>query len=172
MERKQVVLVDVLNNPIGVMDKLSAHKKPCLHRAFSVFLINDNNEILIQKRAEHKYHSGGKWANACCSHPENKTENILLSATKRLNEELGILDVELKQVFDFVYFAQFNESLFEYEYDCVLLGKYNGDIHLNKEEASEYKWVSKSWLVEDMTKNPSKYAVWFLSCASKILSLI
>lgn len=172
MERKQVVLVDVLNNPIGSMDKLSAHKKPCLHRAFSVFLINDNNEILIQKRAENKYHSGGKWANACCSHPQKETDNIISSATQRLDEELGISGVELKQLFDFVYFAQFNETLFEYEYDSVLIGKYNGEIILDKEEASEYKWVSKSWLVQDMTKNPSKYAVWFLSCASKVLSLI
>lgn len=172
MERKQVVLVDVLNNPIGKMEKLSAHKKPCLHRAFSIFLVNDKDEILIQKRAENKYHSGGKWANACCSHPETGTEDIVVSATKRLDEELGISGVELKKQFEFVYFAQFAENLYEYEYDTVLLGEYNGEINLNKDEASEYKWVSKSWLVQDMTENPLKYAVWFLSCASKILSII
>ena len=172
MERKEVVLVDVFNNPIGKMEKLASHKEPHLHRAFSVFLVNDNNEILIQKRAEDKYHSGGKWANACCSHPEDATQDIKVSAKLRLNEELGVEGVELQELFSFIYFAKFNDNLYEYEHDTVLLGKYNGEIALDPTEASEYRWISVKDLNKDMVENPQKYAVWFLSCAPKVLSII
>ena len=120
MERKKVVLVDINNNPIGEMEKLSAHKKPILHRAFSVFLKNKKGEILIQKRADNKYHSGGLWANACCSHPEDVNKSTLQSASERLIEELNIEGVELKELFSFIYLAKYKEDLFEYEYDTVL----------------------------------------------------
>lgn len=172
MERKKVVLVDTFNNPLGEAEKLSAHKEPKLHRAFSVFLVNLKGEILIQKRADGKYHSGGLWANACCSHPESADENIKESAEKRTEEELGIQGVKLKELFSFVYFAKFRNNLFEYEHDTVFLGAYNGEIKLDEEEASEYKWISPNELNEDLTRHPEKYAVWFLSCAPRVISFV
>lgn len=170
MERKEVVLVDIFNNPIGKKAKQESHETPCLHRAFSVFLINDKNEMLIQKRAEDKYHSGGKWANACCSHPEDPDQDIKISAGMRLEEELGVKGVSLEEMFSFIYFAKFNENLYEYEHDTVLIGKYNGEITLDPSEASEYKWVTKEELNKDMVENPEKYSVWFLSCAPRVLA--
>ena len=170
MERKEVVLVDIFNKPIGKKGKLESHETPCLHRAFSVFLVNDKNEILIQKRAEDKYHSGGKWANACCSHPEDPNQDIKTSAELRLVEELGVSGVELREMFSFIYFAKFNDNLYEYEHDTVLIGKYNGEITLDPTEASEYKWITKDELNKDMVENPEKYSVWFLSCAPRVLA--
>ena len=173
MERKNVILVDIFNNPIGYAEKYSAHQNPKLHRAFSVFLVNSNGDVLIQKRAIDKYHSGGKWANACCSHPENIDEPTIVSATKRIREELGInKKVELKELFSFVYFAKFHDELFEYEHDTVFIGYYDGEITLDETEVSEYKWISKEDLAKELTDSPEEFAVWFLSCAPRVLEMI
>lgn len=170
MERKKVLLVDIFNKPIGEMDKHSAHQKPILHRAFSVFLKNKKGEILIQKRADNKYHSGGLWANACCSHPEDADKSIIQSAKERLNEELNINGVELKELFSFVYLAKYNDNLFEYEHDTVLIGEFNGEIILNIDEASEYRWISPENLAKELVEEPEKFAVWFLSCAPRVIA--
>lgn len=173
MERKNVVLVDIFNNPIGEAEKYTAHKTPQLHRAFSVFLVNNSGEILIQKRALDKYHSGGKWANACCSHPENKDEGTIVSASKRVKEELGIdEEIHLKELFSFIYFAKFADDLYEYEHDTVFVGFYDGEIVLDETEASEYEWVSKQELAKRLTQNPEDFSVWFLSCAPRVLEII
>lgn len=172
MERNSVILVDVFNNPIGKMEKQEAHNTPNLHRAFSVFLVNSKNEILIQKRADTKYHSPGLWANACCSHPQNYDENILVSAKNRLEEELGISGVKLEQLFSFVYFAKLDEHLYEYEHDSVLIGRYDGEVILDPSEASECEWISPIRLADELKNNPQKFAVWFLSCAPRVLDMI
>lgn len=164
----EVLLVDIFDKPIGKMEKFEAHKTPNLHRAFSVFLYHDD-KILIQKRAKSKYHSGGLWANACCSHPLGDVEK---DAQYRLYEELGIIGCEPKEIFSFVYMAKFNDNLFEYEYDHVLLAEYVGEITVNKEEAEEAKWVNIDWLKQDLIDNPNKYAIWFLSCAPKVIETI
>lgn len=166
MIRNSLVKVDIFDNQLGEVSKADAHKSPILHRAFSVFLYNDNKEILIQKRADNKYHSGGLWANACCSHPQ-KDENIILSAKNRLIEELGI-STDLKELFTFTYMHKFNDELFEYELDHVLLGKYNGEIKLNTEEASEYKWISIDELNKALVSSPQDFASWFIICAPKV----
>lgn len=170
MFRNSLVKVDIFDNELGETTKQEAHSSPVLHRAFSVFLINDKNEVLIQKRAKNKYHSGGLWANACCSHPA-PGEDVILSAESRLNEELGI-STELKELFTFVYLHKFEENLFEYEYDHVLLGKYNGQVELNKEEASECLWISVEQLSKALLLTPQKFASWFLICAPKVLEYI
>ena len=170
MFRNSLTKVDIFDNELGEITKQEAHSSPVLHRAFSVFLVNDNNEILIQKRAKNKYHSGGLWANACCSHPAPK-EDVVLSAQKRLSEELGV-STELKELFSFVYLHKFDDNLFEYEYDHVLLGKYNGQVELNKEEASECLWISPEQLAKALRQTPQKFASWFLICAPKVLSML
>ena len=108
------------------MEKMEAHKKGLLHRAFSVFIFNGKGEMLLQQRALNKYHSGGLWTNACCSHPMpgEKTED---AADRRLKEELGF-ETPLEKIFDFVYKAEFDNGLTEYEFDHVFAGEYEGEI--------------------------------------------
>ena len=130
-----LILVDVFDNPIGMADKRRAHTVPLLHRAFSVFLINDRGELLLQKRASGKYHSGGLWANACCSHPRIGEETIP-SAEARLMEELGVT-CPLREIGCFVYLHRFHDALYEYEYDHVLIGRHCGPFTPNPEEIEE-----------------------------------
>ena len=153
-----VILVDEKNNQIGLEEKILAHKKNLLHRAFSIFIFNDSFEILLQKRAPNKYHSGNLWTNTCCSHP---LENLSLveSAKKRLVEEMGI-KANLNEVFSFIYQAEFDNGLFEYEYDHVLFGISNNKPILNPDEAIDYKWIKISDLKAQIEKNPGNFTVW------------
>lgn len=164
-----LVMVDIFDNKIGTISKEEAHSKGILHRAFSVFLYNDG-KILIQQRAFSKYHSGGKWANTCCSHP--RTESVVADAKERLLEEVGIKCNSLKEIYVFNYFSKYAEDLFEYEIDHVLIGEYDGDFILNKEEVNDMKWVDFDSLADDMIKNPQKYATWFLICAPRVLEYL
>ena len=153
-----VILVDENNNQIGLEEKILAHKKNLLHRAFSIFIFNDSFEILLQKRAPNKYHSGNLWTNTCCSHP---LENLSLveSAKKRLVEEMGI-KANLNEVFSFIYQAEFGNGLSEYEYDHVLFGISNNQPILNPDEAIDYKWIKISDLKAQIEKNPGNFTVW------------
>ena len=153
-----VILVDENNNQIGLEEKILAHKKNLLHRAFSIFIFNDSFEILLQKRAPNKYHSGNLWTNTCCSHP---LENLSLveSAKKRLVEEMGI-KANLNEVFSFIYQAEFGNGLSEYEYDHVLFGTSNNQPILNPDEAIDYKWIKISDLKAQIEKNPGNFTVW------------
>mgnify|MGYP001418930878 FL=1 len=153
-----VILVDENNNQIGLEEKILAHKKNLLHRAFSIFIFNDSFEILLQKRAPNKYHSGNLWTNTCCSHP---LENLSLveSAKKRLVEEMGI-KANLNEVFSFIYQAEFDNGLFEYEYDHGLFGISTNKPILNPDEAIDYKWIKISDLKAQIEKNPGNFTVW------------
>lgn len=167
---KKVMLVDLNNKKIGEMEKLEAHTRPHLHRAFSVFLISDG-KMLIQKRADCKYHSPGLWANSCCSHP--LSDNLEEEANERMREELGIKEfVPLKKIFDFVYMHKFNDNLFEYELDNVLVGNYSGKVTLNPEEASEFCWISFEDLAKQLEKEPEKFSSWFIICAPQVLKYL
>lgn len=167
MERNDLVRVDIFDNELGTIEKMDAHLTPVLHRAFSVFLINEKGEMLIQKRAPHKYHSPNLWANACCSHPR-MGENVIESAEARLVEELGFT-TRVEELFTFIYLNKFNDNLYEYELDHVLLGRYDGEITLNEDEASEFKWISPDELSRDLVENPTKYSSWFLICAPRVI---
>ena len=123
---EEVVLVDEQDKPVGVMEKMQAHREGKLHRAFSVFIFNDKGEMLLQQRAFNKYHSAGLWTNACCSHPK-PNETTETAAARRLNEELGF-KTSLEKLFDFTYKASFENGLTEYEFDHVFSGIYNGEI--------------------------------------------
>ena len=153
-----VILVDENNNQIGLEEKILAHKKNLLHRAFSIFIFNDSFEILLQKRAPNKYHSGNLWTNTCCSHP---LENLSLveSAKKSLVEEMCI-KTNLNEVFSFIYQAEFDNVLSEYEYDHVLFGISNNQPILNPDEAIDYKWIKISDLKAQIEKNPGNFTVW------------
>jgi isopentenyl-diphosphate delta-isomerase len=169
MEQNDLIMVDIFDNKIGNISKADAHKRPILHRAFSVFLFDDN-KLLIQQRAFGKYHSAGLWANTCCSHP--RTDNVLFDAKIRLKEEVGISCDNLSELFCFTYLTKFSNDLFEYEYDHVIVGKYCGGYEINKDEVNDMKWVDVDVLAKDMVKNPQIYASWFLICAPKVIEYI
>lgn len=156
--KQLVILVDENDNKIDTEEKLKAHKKGLLHRAFSVFVFNNKNELLMQKRAERKYHSGGLWTNTCCSHPapDESTEN---AAHRRLREEMGF-DCRLKEVFSFTYKVSFGNGLIEHELDHVYVGKYNKDPKPNPKEVNDYKWISLENLKAGIENNPDKYTYW------------
>jgi len=154
----RVVLVDKNNNEIGTEDKLDAHKKGLLHRAFSIFIFNDNNQILLQKRSDVKYHSAGLWSNTCCSHPYND-KPLVEYANTRLIQEMGIQS-NLKEFFSFIYRAKLSNGLIEFEYDHVFFGKYNSDPILNIDEASSFKWINFKQLQLEIEENPTKFTFW------------
>ena len=154
-----VVLVNPQDEVLGLMEKMQAHKNGLLHRAFSVFLFNENGDMLLQRRAEGKYHSPNQWTNACCSHPR-QNESYLDAAQRRLKEELGI-ESELTERFDFIYKADVGQGLWEHELDHVFTGFYNGDFNLNPDEVSEIKHMSISDLNTDIQQYPERYTEWF-----------
>lgn len=166
---KKLIKVDIFDNQIGTISKEDAHKKPILHRAFSVFLYN-GNKMLIQQRAFNKYHSGGLWANTCCSHP--RTDNVLEDAKIRLKEEVGIIAPPLKELFTFTYLSKYADDLYEHEFDHVIVGKFDGSYKINKEEVENLKWVDIDELALDLTNNPTKYATWFIIAAPKVIEYI
>ena len=164
---RSVLAVSVLDEPRGIVEKLEAHKKGVLHRAFSVFLTDENGNILLQKRAAGKYHSGGLWTNACCSHP---TGDILKDANDRLFEELGIR-TELQEIGEFVYRCVFSDGLIEYEYDHVLIGQIRSDtkITVSPEEAEEVRFVSPGKLKAELIETPQLFTVWFATAEPMVL---
>ena len=159
MSIEKVILVDENDNQVGLMPKLEAHQKGLLHRAFSVFIFNSKYELLLQKRASSKYHSGGLWTNTCCSHPR-EGEEILDAANRRLIEEMGI-ETSLRKVHDFIYKAELDNDLTEHEFDHVLYGIYNEDPIINKDEADDFKWIDMNSLNEDIKTNGDNYTIWF-----------
>lgn len=156
---EHVILVDAQDRELGLMEKLEAHQKGLLHRAFSIFILNEKKELLLQKRAYTKYHSGGLWTNTCCSHPR-KGEDIEDAAHRRLIEEMGF-DCALNKIFDFTYMAEFEDGLKEHEFDHVFIGYYNKDPDINPLEVAEFKWMSLEDIQKDLSQNPEKYTAWF-----------
>jgi isopentenyl-diphosphate delta-isomerase len=155
----QVVLVNESDQAVGTMEKMAAHKEGILHRAFSVFIFNSKGEMLLQQRALHKYHSGGLWTNACCSHPY-PGEETANAAIRRLGEELGF-QTSLEKIFDFTYKANFNNGLTEYEFDHVFLGYYDDEIRANKEEVNDFCYKDMDTIKKSLETNPEKYTAWF-----------
>jgi isopentenyl-diphosphate delta-isomerase len=159
MKEELVILVDEQDNEIGVMPKMEAHEKAVLHRAFSVFVLNDENEVMLQQRALNKYHSPGLWTNTCCSHQRQGETNIE-AGTRRLQEEMGFT-VPLKETVSFIYKAPFDNGLTEHELDHVLLGYSNEEPVINPEEVASWKWMPIADVKEDMEIHPDLYTAWF-----------
>lgn len=159
MEEEKVILVNELDEQIGLMPKLEAHEKAILHRAFSVFVLNDKSEIMLQQRAHQKYHSPLLWTNTCCSHQREGETNIQ-AGNRRLYEEMGF-NTELKELFHFIYKAPFDNGLTEHELDHVMIGYYNGEPEINKDEVEAWKWMKIDDIQNDMLENPKDYTVWF-----------
>ncbi|WP_159476072.1 isopentenyl-diphosphate Delta-isomerase [Chryseobacterium sp. 18068] len=154
-----VVLVSPKDEVLGLMEKQQAHINGLLHRAFSVFLFNENGEMLLQKRAAEKYHSPHQWTNAVCSHPRIE-ETYLEAAKRRLNEELGI-DAELSEKFHFIYKADVGGGLWEHELDHVFTGIYHSKFNLNKDEVEEVRYISLENLDKEISEHPEQFTEWF-----------
>ncbi|MEO6549356.1 MAG: isopentenyl-diphosphate Delta-isomerase [Ferruginibacter sp.] len=165
-----VILVDESDQPVGRMEKMEVHQKALLHRAFSIFIFNDKGELLLQKRAANKYHSAGLWTNACCSHP-TPGEDTLQSAIKRLQEEMGFT-TPLWKAFDFIYKAPFDNGLTEYEFDHVLIGKYNGKILPNPNEVADFCFKPLEDVKNSLQSHSDKYTTWFKIALPKVEAYI
>ena len=155
----EVILVDANDNAIGTMEKMEAHEKGLLHRAFSVLIFNSKRELLIQKRASTKYHSGGLWTNTCCSHPTPQ-ESIEQAAKRRLKEEMGI-EAEPAFTYKFIYKTDLDKNLIEYEVDHVLTAQFDGEPKVNENEVEDWKYVGLKELQRDALDNPHLYTEWF-----------
>lgn len=166
MLKEQVILVNESDDPVGIMEKMAAHQKPILHRAFSVFIFNSKGDMLLQKRSGHKYHSGGLWTNACCSHPR-PGENIEGAAARRLEEEMGF-SAKLEKIFDFIYKASFGNGLHEYEFDHVFMGKYDEMVDPDPDEVSDFCFMEMQAIQASLQLNPEKYTAWFAIAFPKI----
>lgn len=166
----KIIQVDFLDREIKAVTKDDAHNYGILHRAFSVVLYN-KNKILIQQRAHEKYHCGGLWTNTCCSHPR-WNENLTDAVKRRLKEEMSIKDVQLEELLSFTYYYKFDNGLAEFEYDHVFIGHYCGDYQINKEEASDAKWVDIQELMEWMKNKPHEFTPWFIIFLPEIVKFI
>lgn len=163
---EQVILVNEQDEVVGQMEKMEAHLKGILHRAFSVFIFNSKGEMLLQQRALDKYHSAGLWTNACCSHPRPGEGNVE-AAQRRLKEELGF-SIPLKKVFDFTYKTQFENGLTEHEVDHVFTGTYDGIIAPTPAEVADYKFLSIDQIANQLKTHPENYTSWFHIAFPKI----
>jgi len=170
MNEEQVILVNEFDEQIGLMPKMEAHEKAVLHRAFSVFIFNDKQELMLQQRALTKYHSPGLWTNTCCSHQRDGETNIN-AGKRRLQEEMGFV-TELKETTSFIYKAPFDNGLTEHEYDHILVGYYNDDPKLNFEEAADWKWMPLEEIKVDIALHPENYTAWFKIIFSKFYEYI
>jgi isopentenyl-diphosphate Delta-isomerase len=162
----EVILVDENDVAIGSIDKMQAHEKALLHRAFSVFIFNSRGEMLLQQRADKKYHSGGLWTNACCSHPA-PGEDTAKAAARRLKEELGFTTY-LQKAFSFTYRTDFENGLTENEFDHVFTGIYDGPIVADADEVKDHRFLSMAEIENLIQKEPENFSSWFLIAFPKI----
>lgn len=170
MIEEHVILVDKNDKQIGLMPKLEAHEKALLHRAFSVFVFNDKNELMLQQRALHKYHSPGLWTNTCCSHQRDGESNIQ-AGKRRLQEEMGFV-TDLKESTSFIYKAPFDNGLTEHEYDHVMIGYYNNAPNINTDEVADWKWMPLEAVKADIAMHPELYTAWFKIIFDKFYEFI
>lgn len=168
MDRDEVILVDIHDNETGVMEKMEAHLKGLLHRAFSIFIFNSKGEILLQKRNSKKYHSGGLWSNTCCSHPR-KGESTLAAANRRLYEEMG-MKANLTHAFSFKYKAKLDKGLIEHELDHVFIGYSNELPQMNPDEVESYCYVSTELLQIGLEKHKDDYTEWLKICYNQLIN--
>jgi len=165
-QQEFVILVNEQDEEIGILEKMEAHEKALLHRAFSVFVFNAKHEMLLQRRALSKYHSAGLWTNTCCSHPR-PGEAVADAARRRLKEEMG-LETPLRYKTQFIYKAPFDNGLTEHELDHVFTGTTNTNPVINPEEVDTYKWMSVEDIKLAIQQQPEQFTAWFIIAMQKI----
>lgn len=170
MNSDYIVLVNEHDRAVGTVEKLAAHQLGYLHRAFSIFIIDQNGNMLLQQRALNKYHSGGLWTNACCSHP-SPGETVESAARRRLQEEMGF-QCPLLKVFEFTYYSRLDNGLIEHEYDHVLLGIYDGIIIHDPAEVNDYQYKSLAEIAKSLEESPSIFTTWFQLSFHKVVEYL
>ena len=170
MAEEKVILVNEKDEQIGLMPKMEAHEKALLHRAFSVFVFNDKNQLMLQQRALTKYHTPGLWTNTCCSHQREGESNIA-AGKRRLMEEMGFV-TELEEKTSFIYKAPFENGLTEHEFDHIMVGYYNDEPNINKDEVEAWKWMSLEEVKLDIEQHPELYTAWFKIIFEKFYEFI
>jgi len=165
---ESVILVDKNDNELGLMEKMEAHEKAVLHRAFSVFIFNSEGKLMLQQRALHKYHSPGLWTNTVCSHPRSG-EKTSAAAHRRIVEEMGF-DCDFEEAFSFIYKADVGQGLVEHEFDHVFIGKSEKQPKINPDEVASWKFVDLGWLEKDVEENPNDYTIWFKIALAEVIS--
>ena len=163
-----LIRVDTFDRELGTIEKLAAHRDGILHRAFSVFVFDNDQRLLLQRRARGKYHSGGLWSNTCCSHPR-AGESVLDAAHRRLPEEMGF-DCPLREVYGFTYRAALDHGLVEHEYDHVLVGRYQHDPVPNPDEVEDWRWVRVDEVTAWLTERPDIFTAWFKPALEGLLA--
>ena len=166
--KQQVIMVDKFDHELGTMDKIEAHKQGTLHRAISVFIFNPEGEWLLQKRSNNKYHSGGLWSNTCCTHPY-PGESIEQAAHRRLQEEMGMVNIKLQKLYSFVYQASLDHELTEYELDHVFIGISDLMPQINCDEVAEYSYYTNEILLKLLKQNPNTFTAWFGMCVKRVM---
>jgi len=169
-DEEKIILVDVNDQVVGSGEKIKVHQEGKLHRAFSIFVFNENGELLLQQRAKTKYHCGGLWTNSCCSHPRFG-ENLAQAALRRLKEEMGFT-CEFEEVFSFIYQAEFANGLTEHELDHVFVGRYSGQPAVNPEEVEAWQWIFLADLQNNIDENPEDYTPWLKIIMAKYLDYL
>jgi isopentenyl-diphosphate delta-isomerase len=159
MQIEYVVLVNQDDRPLGTLEKMEAHERGVLHRAFSVFIFNSKGELMLQQRALDKYHSPGLWTNTVCSHPR-VNETPLQAAHRRMGEEMGF-DCDVKEVFSFVYKADVGDGLTEHEFDHVFFGFCDTIPQPNPDEVADWKYMKMADIIADVALHPDEYTIWF-----------
>lgn len=166
-KKEYVILVNEHDEALGTMEKMAAHRSGTLHRAFSIFLFDAEGRVLLQQRADDKYHSPGLWSNACCSHPR-PDEDLRSAADRRLKEELGI-EARLEKRFAFTYQARFANDLQEHEFDHVFFGSFTGGLHPDTAEVKGVRWLSPDELSAEISLTPEAFTPWLLICWPQVL---
>ena len=167
---EEIILVDREGRQTGTGEKMEVHRKGELHRAFSIFVFNSKGELLLQRRAGNKYHSGGLWANTCCSHPR-AGEKLEDAVHRRLKEEMGF-DCSLKELFSFIYRVDFGNGLTENEFDHVFFGRFDGKPDPDPEEVGDWKWIYLEELKNDGKESPGEYTYWLRAALGRVVSLM
>lgn len=161
-----VVLVDPNDREVGVMEKMEAHRKGLLHRAFSLFIFNSSGHWLLQQRAFDKYHSGGLWTNACCSHPR-RDETTSEAVTRRLKEEMGMY-CQVKPLFQFQYRSHLDHGLIEHELDHVFMAYSDQPPRPNPSEVAAFRYIPLADLERELSLHPERFTVWFRICFEQV----
>jgi isopentenyl-diphosphate delta-isomerase len=166
-EQERVILVDGNDRPVGSAGKLAAHRQSLLHRAVSVFVFDRAGRVLLQKRADAKYHSGGLWSNTCCSHPR-PGEMSATAARRRLLEEMGI-DTQVEFAFSLLYQVELSNGLVEHEFDHVFFACYDGVVTPDAAEVCDWRYVDPQRVSRELAGEPGRFTAWFGRCWAEVL---
>ena len=170
MRSEHVILVDSSDREIGTEEKLSAHRRGVLHRAFSAFVVHPDGRMLLQRRALRKYHSAGLWSNTCCSHPR-PGETVIEAAQRRMVEEMGV-SVDLEPAFSFTYRADLEHNLIEHEFDHVLIGRSSAPPRPAEQEVADWRWVTVADIRDQLMRSPEDFTIWFRLVFDRVVDVL